>query len=430
MPDLSRVPPTRFPFDRLYDRLPEGSPLRSEILATATYAAPGPQYPVNAPDPAGEKGVASAELADGRAIVVWTDTSDLSPDPLSGLIYGRFLDAAGNPIGAEFKLTSGSLAEAFNSFEVGALSNGGFVIVWAANDATGGTGRNVMAQIFSSSGAPVGAEFQVNANVPSNQYFPAVTGLDGGGFVVTWVDQARDPDYGAAFFIEGIKARIYFEDGQPLGGEIQVNSTPTQIGGYPAIDALENGGFVISWTGRGTTSGVDVLVQTFDASGAKLAGQINVDSAPRMNDQHSDVIGTDDGGFIVIWRQLNQDTGVQTIRGLDFDSPADTSGSAFVVATSSGALDVRPSIAELDNGFVVVFETGEAGYEDVNARVFRAWDDPAGDAFLVPTKNEFRQFDSEVIPLGNGFLVSWNDSLDTYALEGNIDVRPFFLDWG
>lgn len=422
MRGLSRAPIDRVPFERLYDVLPVGSSLREALIAQATYAATGPQYAVNSPDPDGQSGVASAELVDGRAIVVWTDYSDLPEGSTTGFLYGRLLDSSGLPIGPELKLTSSSQVVSFYSFEVGALADGGFVLVWTENDAAGGTFANVFAQTFAADATPTSEAFQVNIRSANNQWFPAVTGLEGGGFVVTWIDFTQPA---------GVKGRLYSAAGEALGGEIQVNTMPGTSFLYPAVDALEGGGFVVSWTNAfsGRASSVDVRLQAFDATGNKVAGEINVNGTARLNDQHSDVIGTEDGGFLVVWRQLNLDTGVQSILGQKFDSPVDTSGSQFVVTSSIGVLDLTPSVAELDDGFVVVFESGEPGFEDVNARVYREWDEPWTDTFLVPTKNEFRQFDAEVIPLGNGFLVSWNDSLDSFALKGDIDVRVYTLDW-
>ena len=67
---------------------------------------------------------------------------------------------------------------------ISALADGGFVIAWDSRNQDS-HGKGVFAQRYDSDGTAVGTEFQVNTEELSNQYEPSITGLDGGGFVVT-----------------------------------------------------------------------------------------------------------------------------------------------------------------------------------------------------------------------------------------------------
>ena len=74
---------------------------------------------------------------------------------------------------------------------------------------------------------PLGEEFRVNSYTTETQYRPAVASHLDGSFVVVW--NSRDQD-GSDW---GVFAQRYDADGDPLGGEFQVNSYTTGIqGGY------------------------------------------------------------------------------------------------------------------------------------------------------------------------------------------------------
>ena len=69
---------------------------------------------------------------------------------------------------------------------------------------------------------PLGSEFLVNSVTLNNQFEPTITGLVGGGFVVSWSDGstaiAGDPNN------YDVKAQIFASDGSPVGGEFLVNN--------------------------------------------------------------------------------------------------------------------------------------------------------------------------------------------------------------
>ena len=52
----------------------------------------------------------------------------------------------------------------------------------------GDSARSIKAQVFDATGAKVGSEFLVNTTTAGFQDAPAIAGLDGGGFVIAWVD--------------------------------------------------------------------------------------------------------------------------------------------------------------------------------------------------------------------------------------------------
>jgi hypothetical protein len=88
---------------------------------------------------------------------------------------------------AEFLVNTTTLGSQ-EAASIAALANGGFVIAWQDGSATGGdtSGFAIRAQVYSATGAKVGVEFLVNTQTAGSQAKPAVAALSNGDFVITW----------------------------------------------------------------------------------------------------------------------------------------------------------------------------------------------------------------------------------------------------
>ena len=60
---------------------------------------------------------------------------------------------------------------------------------WGGQD---GSGNGIYGQRYDSAGVAVGSEFQVNSYTDNNQEYSSTTGLNDGGFVVTWSSHGQD----------------------------------------------------------------------------------------------------------------------------------------------------------------------------------------------------------------------------------------------
>ena len=96
--------------------------------------------------------------------------------------------------------------------DVAVLSTGGFVVVWEDHNEPL-TNANIKGQIYAASGAKFAGEFLVNTQTTGNQVFPAVTGLSGGRFVVTWTDGSGIGDGNLA----SVQAQIFAASGAKIG---------------------------------------------------------------------------------------------------------------------------------------------------------------------------------------------------------------------
>ena len=87
-------------------------------------------------------------------------------------------------------------------------------------DMSGGSGADIRGQIFTDSGVAVGDEFrgQQLCYWRSSQYDAEVTGLEDGGFVVTWdvLCEPRSRLKTAKAVVTGVYARRFDADGTSL----------------------------------------------------------------------------------------------------------------------------------------------------------------------------------------------------------------------
>lgn len=170
---------------RLYSFL--GLPLSSEF--TVNEFSPGDQSaPSVAMDPS------------GTFVVAWQSFGQ-EGDPLDYYygIYARSFDSNGIPLGEEVQINTTSEWTQMNP-DVSVNRDGDLVIVWESYD---GASFDVLAQLFDSSGEPIGEEFTVNQYSLGFQWRPAVSFGATNSFAVAWDSIGQDGDG------DGIFSRCY-----------------------------------------------------------------------------------------------------------------------------------------------------------------------------------------------------------------------------
>jgi probable HAF family extracellular repeat protein len=252
---------------------------------------------------------ALARLTDGDSVVCYTDyNASALGDSSSGSVVAQLLDQNGANIGATFLVNTQT--DGFQGDpSVTGLADGGFAVAWSSM----GTGIwSVNAQVFDASGAKVGTEFVVDTGVSNTggEMFPQIAGLADGDFVVTWQTFGGLPGDSSG---ESIAAQIFDANGAKVGAEFQVN-TETLYSQYdPQVAALANGDFVISWTDEsgtlGDTSGTSVKAQVFDENGVKVGPEFLVNTETTKNQDAQTVVGLPDGQFVIAWRDSSQAPG-------------------------------------------------------------------------------------------------------------------------
>ena len=101
----------------------------------------------------------------------------------------------------------------------------------------------------------------------------------------------------------GIYARKYSGDGSPETGELELSDLVAPIGqSYPAVAALNEGGFVVTWH-MGDLEAIerDVVVRRFQADGTPSGPSTQVNVFEMGWQYYPSVETFSDDGVIVVW---------------------------------------------------------------------------------------------------------------------------------
>ena len=282
----------------------------------------------------------------------------------------------------------------------------------------------------------IGGEILVNSATVGGQDNPQIIVLTDGGFVIAWVDSSEGIG-GATGDVSGwgIKAQMFAADGAPVGTEILVNTATEGDQFDPELAALSDGGFVITWTDRsagvggavGDSSDTAMKAQIFAASGARVGGEILVNTTTAGQQWVPKVAGLAGGKFVIVWEDnsggangsSDDDSGAAT-RAQLFASDGTRLGGEILVNTATESSQHSPHITALaGGGFVVIWEdesegVGGAGGDTsdiaVKAQVFTADGVAVGTEILVNSATLSAQYSPQITALGSGgFVVVWHD---------------------
>lgn len=355
-------------------------------------------------------------LNTGGFVSVWVDWSN-NPDGTYANIRAQVFDASGAKTGSEF-LVNTTTANSQTEPRVTGLSNGNFVVTWQDALDPYGQDLDIRAQIFTPSGAKVGGEFLVNSITYEAQADPSITALAGGGFVVTWQDLSETQ---FEEFNWVIKAQVFSADGAKVGDEFKVNTWQTTFEIDPDVTALENGGFVITWSddsGPAEEYG-DIQARIFSATGVPAGNQFRLNTSVYETQASPSIAGLAGGGFVAVWGDWGVETGGVYGPGIVaeiFSADGAKVGAPILVGADFPGYQGWPDVAALENGgFVVTWQdsSGQFGDADdwaIHAKVFDADGNPVGDEFLVNEQTVGAQVSTTVSGLkGGGFVVEWTD---------------------
>ena len=273
-----------------------------------------------------------AAYANGNLVIVWQDTS--ANDGASLGVFGRLYNAATGTFGDTFLVNATTVGSQYEP-SVALLSDGGFVVTWRSDNQDGAS-AGVYAQIFNAAGAKVGGEFLVNQTTAGGQYQSAVTGLAGGGFVVSWYSDSSDAGTSNDVFV-----REFTNAGVAIDGERKLLSGTNSTEYQPAIAGLASGGYVVAYadyapTGDGGNNTYSIAQQLFgnpaalarqaspvlgDFTGSVSFAENLVNTTPQLIDAAVALVDTDstnfDGGrldlFYVQGGQASDQLGVRNV---------------------------------------------------------------------------------------------------------------------
>ena len=361
----------------------DGFGIKAQVL-NSSLAKSGAAFRVNAQGAGDQEKPQVSLLNGGGAVFVWQGGM-----PGFQKIYARFMAANGT------FLTGDLLVNTYtNEFQVNpsvaALADGSVVVVWGSYGQDGDR-QGVFAQRFSSAGAKLGGEFQVNQYTPNNQRTPTVAALTNGNFVVTWVSELQR----AAASVD-VYARIFtISNSLPVavGSEFPVNTSVTNLCANPQVAGSTAGGFAVVWSqnadvtsatgspsetgtpnipaGILTSDGWDVFGRVFNASGAAVSAPVRLNTWT-YGDQFAPKISAFGKNYLTVWISLGEDGDWEGIFGQFLTSNGGLAGLEFRVNTTTVSRQIDPSVcADGINRFLVCWSSFEAGTSfDLFARAY------------------------------------------------------------
>jgi hypothetical protein len=285
-------------------------------------------------------------------------------------IFARFL----TPTNTFLTSTDLPVSTVTNNFQinpvVATLNDSNVVVVWASFDqASPNSLQDVYGQILSPAGAMIGTNFLINQFISYNQRTPAVAALKNGGFVVTWVSEQQ----------------------QSVAPNLGTNTS------YTASSAA-------------VTPSADIYARLYNSNAVAQGGEfiVNTDSSPCANPT---VAVASDGSYMITWvaRDL-----------VDLDSSLDIFARPFSSANVGGAVmrvntrvygdQYSPRISAIALDYLIVWTSlGQDGSrEGVFGQFVHADGTPVGGEFRVNTTTISQQMEPVVVSDGAvQFLAIW-----------------------
>ena len=341
-------------------------------------------------------------LANGDFVVAW-DSED--QDGSGKGAFAQIFSSDGTKKGSEFQVNSGTQ----NNQEhptVTALDDGGFIIAFMSygQDGESSNYTNSYAQRYDASGATIGSQFILHNNSDQYQHMPVVTALDNGKFVATWQAQYTNQ--------YKIYSRIFDSNNTPTGVEFMVNTSTSGMQHHADTVKLKNGDFVVSWVDTGQQS-TGIYGQRFDSTGNKLGGEFQVNSYTVLDQQEPALTALDDGGFVVSWQSNGQDGDGYGIFAQRYDASGNTVGSEFQVnTTTSNSQEFSTGVGLSDGGFLIAWTSNlqdGSGYGVFGQR-FDQNGGSVGNEFQINTYTTNDQDRISLAQLANGNVIATWDS--------------------
>ncbi|HEY0011397.1 MAG TPA: M10 family metallopeptidase C-terminal domain-containing protein [Allosphingosinicella sp.] len=330
----------------------------------------------------------------------------------------------------EFVVSSGRGGHQ-GSPRVAKLASGGFVVVWE-DFGDSAKQEEIKAQLYDASGNRIGGEVSVNAIQAGSQAAPQVTGLAGGGFVVSWYDRdAPSPHFIQIFDAAGAKVgpEITGVRGElaalPGGGFVAVHGNAGQL--YSAAGAAVGPGFTVGQPGSGavtvlsngnfavavTRDGGGTVVQIFDANGAKIGPELTHEGS--IANSGMEMAALTNGGFVIAWAPYDLDEAATSTvaRAQMFTSSGAKLGGEIVISTTTpnGTASAPAIVGTAGGGFIATWTHQNFDSLQGRGQVFDAAGARVGTEFvLTPDGND--SFHDHWMPAlapldGDRFIAVW-----------------------
>jgi hypothetical protein len=311
--------------------------------------------------------VAVTGLANGNYVVVWNGF-DIEGETAerSGIFY-RIYTPAGSPV-TPVRVANTLTANDQRLPSVGALSGGGFVIAWNHARAIGdaATGDTIHMQRFDNAGDKQGSQTQIITNLEGSTR-SQVTGLSGGGYVITWEDSVPNDHMSSVVPRYRVQARVYSASGTdlntwPTPAYLDEISSDTLAYARGVLIPRTDGGFVYVNPRRGSRPGAagsssHVYARVYSSSLAVVDSDRTVNDGDQGGREPTGV-PLSGGGYVASWigntdnrifyrRMQESNTPYPTQTGFALDTPG-LYGRKLAPLTSGGFVSVSNTTNTVD----------------------------------------------------------------------------------
>ena len=348
-------------------------------------------------------------------------------------------EAQVSPNGGEFQVNTYTTSVQLET-AVASDAQGNFVIVWTSlgSSGTDTSAFSVQARRYAANGAPLGAQFQVNTYTLNSQQDSAVASDALGNFVIVWTSYGSSGTDTSSY---SVHSRLYDSDGNPLGGELQVNTYTTSFQLDAAVASDPSGNFVVAWRSNGSigtdTSGASIQAQRYAAGGAPLGGEFQVNTYTTNSPISHAVTSDASGTFIFTWDSdgsSGTDTSLRSVQAQRYGANGAPLGGQFQVNTYTPDSQNDPAVgSDAQGNFVIAWRSyGSTGTDtslgSVQAQLYDASGSPIGGQFQVNMYTTSSQLQPAVARNASGaFVVAWGSygSSDTDLSGGSIQARRY-----
>ncbi len=315
-------------------------------------------------------------LKNGGAVFVWQGGTT------AFRIYARFLKPDGTFATGDVLVNSYVQGNQIDPV-VASLSDGNVVVVWSSFGQDGDL-YGVFAQLFSSTGAKIGDEFQVNQFTQNNQRSAAVAAFANGGFLVVWIsekfkttafdtgpDGLPEPDGSSGLLIYDVDvyARIYDAAGTPVADEFKLNSM-ANVCANPVVSMTPDDGFLVAWSGKPSqiliastqpSDGWDIYGRVFGSDRNPKGADFRINSFT-YGDQFRPQVAALEQSHFVVWTSMGQDGSREGVYGQVLSSTGTPIGQEVRVNTTRISQQIFPAVAsDGDRRFVAVWSSFVGG---------------------------------------------------------------------
>ena len=382
-------------------------------LPTLAHAEPVPvaeTFQVNSVTTAGQYTAQVGTASNGDFVISWESGSSPGDDNDYAILARRF-SSDGAAIGDEFQVNSYTTGTASSS-SLAVTSDGDFLVVWS-NSIDGST--EIRSQLYLSDGTAVGGEFTINSYTTGQQYRTNVVATSSGEFIVAWASVGSDDtDTNGA----SIQVRRLASDGSFIGSQFQANVLTTDTQSIPKLALQANGDFVVTWQSAGDLdgSGSSIQLRRFASDGTALGDEVFV-NAYTTSDQRQPAIAADaSGNFIIVWESTGSDGGDgdgMSVQGQRFDSAGAAIGAQMQINTYTTADQKLVDVVMSSGGELVVIwnsESADSGDDgSIQARLFDAEGEAVGDQVQVSSTPILFGYSPSGSPIGDEgeLVVAW-----------------------